>query len=539
MTALNVVAFIRIFRSLPLMHNYVRRAIESFSFSSFNFLGLEIVLADFDDYYRDSKGTSRHANLAKEMILELCFKDQNRFKPLESEENDLPMQNQGATGGDECLKRADADTQSDHFDLPCLLKGRTESPSTTEDSDMPTSITSVTDLDTTSANISECSDTEIASSNATATKGSDLISRPSPHGVTHLKHGVEDREHTTAYSSLAVEMGRHSRINNFQLALLLVSTLENLTCHGNSSLHDPGLLMHTNGQLIEILHTLSDAKEKNADVLCSWEPAALTAVQLVIIRTVFAILYTTCRNTKAAKQLSKSSYVGKLVEVISEGCLDKEFLSTQQHLELAKRIGKVSDRGKALDSKFSSSYLWRTFQHELLLGCSWQGLALFVTTCLHYGTMINSTLFVLCQEIFEQFSTKGAFESVAMLLLKFDEIYPSELSVLEKDDDVDSQIASPARRIEQYPKNLSKRIVRSLGKMISVLKKGKSCCKSSRERELCSRKSSMATPGWPVVHEEGFVTYERYPQSSEVEESSESAADMEFESERQDQFSGA
>lgn len=520
------------------MHNYVRCAIESsFFFLSFNFVGFEIVLADFDDYYRDSKSTSRHANLAKEMILELCFQDQNRFKPLESEDSELPMQNQGATVGDECSKRVDVDTQSDHFDLPCLLKGRTESPSTTEDSDMLTSVTSVTDLDTTSANISECSDTEIVSSNATATKCSDLISQPSPNDVTHLKHGVEDREHATAYSSLAVEIGRHSRINNFQLALLLVSTLENLTCHGSSSLHDPGLLMHTSGHLIEILHTLSDAKEKNADVLCSWESTALTAVQLVIIRTVFAILYTTCRNTKAAKQLSKSSYVAKLVEVISEGCLDKEFLSTQQHLELAKQIGKVSDHGKALYSKFSSSYLWRTFQHQLLLGCSLQGLVLFVTTCLHYGTMINSTLFVLCQEIFEQFSSKGAFESVAMLLLKFDEIYPSsECSVHEKDDDVDWKIASPARRIEQYPKNLSKRIVRSLGKMISVLKKGKSCCKSSRE--LSSRKSSIASPGWPVVHEDGFVMYERYPQSSEVEESSESAADMECESERQDQFSG-
>ena len=495
-----------------------------------------MVLVDFDDYYRDSKSTSRHASLAKEMILDLCFKEHKRFKPLESEDSDILVQNQGPTVGDECLKRADVDIQSDHFDLPCLSKVKTESPSTTEDSDMLTSVTSVADQDTTSANISECSDTEIACGNATVTKCSDLISRPSPHDVTLRKHGVEDREHTTTYSSFAVEMGRLSCINNFQLSLLLVSILENLTCHGSSSLHDPSLLLHTSGQLIEILHTLSDAKENNADVLCSWEPAALTAVQLVLIRTVFAILYTTCRNTKAAKQLSKSSYVGKLVEVILEGCLDKEFLSPQQHSELAKRIAKMSDRGKALDSKFSSSYLWRTFQHEILLGCSLQGLVLFVTTCLHYGTMINSTLFVLCQELFEQFSSKGAFDSVAVLLLKLDEIYPPELSIHENDDDVDWQIASPARRIEQYPKNMSKRIVRSLGKMISMLKKGKSCCKSSRE--LSSRKSSMASSGWPVVHEDGFVTYERCPQSSEVEESSESAADMEFESERQDLFSG-
>lgn len=32
MTALNVVTFIRIFRSLPLIHNYLRRAIESLLF---------------------------------------------------------------------------------------------------------------------------------------------------------------------------------------------------------------------------------------------------------------------------------------------------------------------------------------------------------------------------------------------------------------------------------------------------------------------------------------------------------------------------
>ena len=496
------------------------------------------MLADFDDYYRDSKSTSRHASFAKDMIFDLCFKEHYKpDKPPESEESHLAVQKQAHTTDNEQFKTAGIPIERDHLEFPCLAKGMAESPSTTEESDMLTSLTSVTDLDTTSANISECSDHEIGRSDATAEKSSEAISLSSPCDGTVLKQDVEVQEQTPAYSSLGAATRSHSCINNFQLSLLLVSTLENLTCHSSSSLHDPDLLMHTSGQLIEILHTLSDAKEKNVEALCSWEPAAQAAVQLVIIRTVFAILYATCRNTKAAKQLSKSSYVGKLVEVVSEAWLDKEFLSVQQHPELAKVVSKVSDRGKQHGSKLSSSYLWRTFQHELLVGCSLHGLMLFVTTCLHYGTVINSSLFVLCQEIFEQFSSKGAFESVAILLLKLDEIYPDELNPEEKDDDVDWQIASPGRRIEQYPKNLSKRIVRSLGRMISVLKKGKSCCKSSRE--LSSRKNSVAAAGWPVVQEDGFVMCEAYPQTSEVEESSESAADMEFESERQDQFSGA
>ena len=413
----------------------------------------------------------------------------------------------GGKAGDHHLKIADVKTESDHADLPCLSKGTTESSSTTEDSDIRTSLTSVTDIDTTSANISECSDSDIGRSVVTTPNFSQAIRQPIPHNVPIQEHKDDDRECTTALSSLAIHKGGHSCINNFQLSLLLVSTLENLTCHSSSGLHDPDLLMHTSGQLIEILHTLSTAKEKcaneeNADVLCNWEPAAFVAVQLVITRSVFAILYTACRNSKAAKQLSKSSYVGKLVEVVSAGCLDKEFLSTHQHSELAKLFVKVSDRGKMLESKLSSSYLWGTFQYELLLGCSLQGLMLFVTTCLHHGTVINSTLSVLCLEIFEQFSSKGAFEYLAMLLLKLDEVHSPELSFDDKGDDVDWQIASPARMIEQFPKNLLKKMVRSFGKMISVLKKGKRCCKSNRE--LSSRKNSVVHAMWPVVHEDDF-----------------------------------
>lgn len=488
------------------------------------------MLADFEDYYRDSKGTSFHANLAKEMTLDLCFKDPyQRFMPKGGEAGDLP------------LNIADLKTESDHADIPCLPKCRTESSSTTEDSDMRTSLTSVTDIDTTSANVSECSDSDIGRSVVTTPKFSHAIRQSIPRNVPVQEHTDDDREHTAAHSSLAIHKGGHSCVSNFQLSLLLVSTLENLTCQSSSSLHDPDLLMHTSGQLIEILHTLSTAKERhvnegNADVLCNWEPASLVAVQLVITRTVFAILYTACRNSKAAKQLSKSLYVEKLVKVTSAGCLDKEFLSTHQHSELAKLFVKVSDRGKMLESKLSSSYLWRTFQSELLLGCSLQGLVLFVTTCLHHGTVINSSLSVLCLEIFEQFSSKGAFESLAILLLKLDEVHPPELSSEDKSDEVDRQIASPARRIEQFPKNLSKKIVRSFGKMISMLKKGKRCCKSNRE--LSSRKNSVVRPRCPVVHEDDFPMCKGYPQSSEVEESSESAADMEFESERQDQFLG-
>lgn len=487
-------------------------------------LGLDLVFADFDELWWDSKSTSRHTSIVKDMIY-LSSQD-----PIDSKLNSSHLQNQGHEIDNEPQKSAEDEIETEDLslDFPCSVKVKPESPSTTEESDMFTSLTSVTDIDST--NISEFSDTEISSTQTNGAK---------PPSSSPLKHVVEGKEDKIVHSTLATVHVTESdcSINNFQLPLLLVSTLENLTCQSSSSLHDSDLLLHTSGQLIDILYTLSDAKDHSGEVLCEWDPAAATAIQVVILRTVFAVLYTACRNPKAAKQLSKTSYVRKLLEVISEGCLDKEFLTTLQHIELAKLVTEAGDHGRDLESKLSCSDLWRTFQHELLLGCFLQGLLLFVMTCIHYGTLINSTLFVLCHEIFQQFSSHGGFEFVVIFLQKLDEIYSQETSFESKDGKLDWQLtSSSARRIEQYPRNLANRMVRNLGRMISMLKKGKSCCKSSRE--VIARKSSVVASGWPVVKEDGLEMCGVFPQSSEVEESSESAADMEFEKAKQDQFSG-
>ena len=450
--------------------------------------------------------------------------------PFQSKVDSTTLLKQGHEIDNEHLEAAEDQIETvDHVaDLPLSVKVRAESPSTT-------SLTSVTDIDSAlSANISECSDTEISSTDAT-TKTSKMVKHEEPSSFSYLKRVVEGADHVR-HSTLAAFTASHSRINNFQLSLLLVSTLENLTCQGSSSLHDSDLLMHTSGQLIDILYTLSDAKDNSIEALCEWDPAAVTAIHLAMLRTVFAILYTACRNPKAAKQLSKTTYVRKLLEVVSEGCLDKDFLTTLQHVELAKLVSEGSGRGREFESKLTSSDLWRSFQHELLLGCLLQGLLLFVMTCIHYGTVINSTVFVLCHEIFEQFSSNGGFEFLAILLLKLDEIYSQEMTLENKDNKTDWQLTSSARKIEQYPRNLTNRIVRNLGKMISMLKKGKSCCNCSREP--CNRRTSVVSSGWPVVQEGAFDIYGVYPQSSEVEESSESAADMEYEKEKQDQFLG-
>lgn len=487
-------------------------------------LGLGLVLADFDDYWWDSKSTSRHTNLVKEMIL---LTSRN---PVQSKVDSPTFRKQGHEIDNEHLEAAEdqIETVRHHADLPLSVKVRAESPSTT-------SLTSVTDIDSClSANISECSDTETSSTDAT-TKTSKRVKHEEPSCISYLKRVVEGADNV-GHSTLAAFTASHFRINNFQLSLLLVSTLENLTCQGSSSLHDSDLLMHTSGQLIDILYNLSDAKDNSVEAFCEWDPAAVTAIHLVMLRTVFAILYTACRNPKAAKQLSKTTYVRKLLEVVSEGCLDKDFLTTLQHVELAKLVSEGSGRGREFQSKLASSDLWRSFQHELFLGCLLQGLLLFVMTCIHYGTLINSTVFVLCHEIFEQFSSNGGFEFVATLLLKLDEIYSQEMTLENKDNKTDLLLTSSARKIEQYPRNLTNRIVRNLGKMISMLKKGKSCCRCSREP--CSRRTSVVSSGRPVVQEGGFDIYGVYPQSSEVEESSESAADMEYEKEKQDQFLG-
>ena len=490
-----------------------------------------MIFADFDELWCDSKSTSRHTSIVKDMIL-LSSQD-----PVDSNLNSSHLQKQGHEIDNEPLKSTEDEMERDDHPLnfPFSVKNKLESPSTTEESDTFTSLTSVTDIDSMlSTNVSECLDAEITCS-STQTNGD----KPPCSGL--LKHVVEVKEDNIAHSSLTAENVSRSgcSINNFQLSLLLVSTLENLTCQSSSSLQDSDLLMHTSGQLIDLLYSLSDAKDHSGEALCEWDPAAATAIQLIMLRTVFAILYTACRNPKAAKQLSKTSYVQKLLEVISGGCLDKEFLTTLQHIELAKLVTKAGDRGKDLESKLSCSDLWRTFQQELVLGCFLQGLLLFVMTCIHYGTLINSTVFVLCHEIFERFSSNGGFEFVAILLLKLDDVYSQEVSSESKDGQLDRQStssSSTARRIEQYPRNLANRMVRNLGRMISMLKKGKSGCKSSRD--VIARKSSVVSSGWPVVPEDDFETGMVYPQSSEVEESSESAADMEYEKAKQDQFPG-
>ena len=499
-------------------------------------LGLEVVLTDFDEYCRDSKSTSSHANLAKKMIVDLRLMGHYRScTPVETGRTTLTLQEQEYFIDDENVRSAEVLTEREHDDVLFSMKGTTESPSTTEDSDILTSLTSVTDLDSTSTNASDCSDMgPVNDFTMKYDKATALLTSPCD-GID--ENDFKSKKLRPVLSSEAPASEGNPCINSFQLSVLLVSTLENLTCQSSSSLHDPNLLMETCGQLIEILHLLGNTKENGDDVLCNWEPGALIAVQLVILRTVFAILYTMCKNPKAAKQLSKSVYVGKLVELISEGCLDKEFLSLQQHHELAKLVASTaSERDKGSYSKLSSLFLWKTFQQELLLCCSLQGLLLFLTACLHHGTVINPTLIVLCQEIFEQFSSRGGFESVAILLTKLDEIYPEELSLEDKEGEKAEKIASPARKIEQQPKNLSRKMVKSLGKMVLVLKKGKSCCKTFRE--LSSRKNSLAGLGRPVIQEDNYVMRETCLQSSEVEESSESAADMESESQRQDQFSG-
>ena len=485
-------------------------------------LGLDLIFADFDELWWDSKSTSRHNSIVKDMIL-LSSQD-----PVDSNLNCSHLQKRGHEIDKEPLTSTEAEIDRDDHPLnfPLSVKDKSESPSTTEESDTFASLTSVTDID------GESSDAEISN---TQKHGAQLpCSGP-------LEQVIEGKEGNAVHSSLAVEhvIRIDGSINNFQLALLLVSTLENLTCQSSSSLQDSDLLLHTSGHLIDVLYTLSDAKDHRGEVLCEWDPAAATAIQLVTLRTVFAILYTACRNPKAAKQLSKTSYVQKLLEVISGGNLDKEFLTTLQHIELAKLVTEAGDHGRDLESKLTCSDLWRTFQQELLLGCFLQGLLLFVMTCIHYGTLINSTLFVLCHEIFEQFSSNGGFEFVATLLLKLDEVYSQEVSSQSKDGQLDSQLTSShssARTIEQYPRNLAHRMVRNLGRMISMLKKGKSCCQSSRE--VVARKNSVVASGWPVVPEDDYEMGMVYPQSSEVEESSESAADMEFEKAKQDQFPG-
>lgn len=489
--------------------------------------GLELIFADFDDHWWDTKSTSCHTNFVKDKILR-PFQDH-----LELKINSSLPQHEG-TEADELVNAGKA--QSDQVELLLSVKSRTESPNTTEDSDVFTSVTSVTDLDSAlSTNISESSDPEIPSSDVTAytcsgTKNETELSILS--STTVVPDIDEHAVHTD--SCLSAISSSHCSINNFELSILLLATLENLTCHGSVSLSDCNLLMHTSGQLIDIVLSLSDAKNKSPEVFCEWELGAATSVHLATLRTVFSILCTTCRNPKAAKQLAKTSYVQKLLEVIEDGCLDKEFLTAIEHFELAKLVAGISDKENELNPKLLASDLWSVFQNELLLGCSLHGLLLFVMTCIHYGTLVNSTLYVLCHDIFEQFSSSRGFEFLVTLLLKLDEVYSHEIDFESRGNDMDFRLKSFSQRIEQYPRTLSNRVVKNLGKMISMLKKSKTCCR----REAGSRKTSVVSSGNLVTQNDVHEMCGVYLPTSEIEESSESAADMEHEKERQDQLPG-
>ena len=452
---------------------------------------------------------------------------------LELKINSSLPQHEG-TEADELVNAGKA--QSDQVELLLSVKSRTESPNTTEDSDVFTSVTSVTDLDSAlSTNISESSDPEIPSSDVTAytCSGTKNETELSILGSTTVVPDVDEHAvHTD--SCLSAISSSHCSINNFELSILLLATLENLTCHGSVSLSDCNLLTHTSGQLIDIVLSLSDAKNKSPEVFCEWELGAATSVHLATLRTVFSILCTTCRNPKAAKQLAKTSYVQKLLEVIEDGCLDKEFLTAIEHFELAKLVAGISDKENELNPKLLASDLWSGFQNELLLGCSLHGLLLFVMTCIHYGTLVNSTLYVLCHDIFEQFSSSRGFEFLVTLLLKLDEVYSHEIDFESRGNDMDFRLKSFSQRIEQYPRSLSNRVVKNLGKMISMLKKSKTCCR----REAGSRKTSVVSSGNLVTQNDVHEMCGVYLPTSEIEESSESAADMEHEKERQDQLPG-
>ena len=370
-------------------------------FSPFFAVGLEIVFGDFENYYNNSKSTSHHANLAKVMIRDLYV--------MERQKQDEPKE---IIAGKEQSDLANAKDECDILEFSCTTKGVATNNCNSEN-DVVESLSSVTDIESTEG-IACCIDAAIERcSGDTIQPITDVPSIRDP--------GIEDKDDDIQLSGLSIVKEGQVCINNFQLAFLLVSILENLICRGIHSIHDAGILMHASGKLIEILQILRNPNPRNTEVVCSWDSGALTAIQLVILRTVFAIIYTMSSDAKAAKQLSKSLFIGNLGEIVSDGFVDKDFISAQQHFKLAKAITKENLQRK---SNLSSFYLWKAFQQEFLQCFSFHGFVLFVTCCLHHGTVMNSSLFVLCQGILDQFSAMGLFEYAKILLLKLDDIHP-------------------------------------------------------------------------------------------------------------------
>lgn len=297
-------------------------------------------------------------------------------------------------------------------------------------------------------------------------------------------------------------------IDTFELLMLMLTVLENLCCREASS-YDTTLTIKTSGQLIDLIDNMHDKKGDDGDgdhedfeVL--WDLVASIIARLSILRTVLFFLFATFRNPKSAKQLVRNNYVSKLVGFVDHE-LPSALLTSEQLSELVSSVS--SER---------SSSLWKTFSHIVYISLAFRGLLTFQTSCLQFGSLINSTLLALSRELLEQFSLADGFDYLATIALKCEEMHlPGSHS--------DSKMTSLASAVKMLPRDTTLHVLSLAGKIISLLKKSKLNCKA--EADVVPRRKSV----------DSYLQFQPPSElmTSDVDESSESAGDMESENDKQ------
>ena len=490
--------------------------------------GLDLVLSDWEEYYQDGKQVSNHSRLVRETIINHC-----KIYSEVAETCVPPIVPRSASISRERLEPySKRNAEEDRSGVDCA-----SSTSATEESDLFTSVSSLTSEDSANTVLSdglegvrESSETfsfSLADNHSVKPLNSEGVNLVTSDVALTLVRGKSKA------GSLLSSVEALPSLDAFELFLLILSLLENLTS-SQYSLHDPSLLMHSSGQLINVLLSWSNTKSKTAnfaetEVCCEWNTSASTAAQLMTLRTVFSVLYTACRDAKSAKQLSRSSYITKLLEVV-QNSLGKESFA-QENLEtlmetLMLAVGKAEKEGERL----SEDAQWLEFHHILFFACSLQGLATFLLSSLHYGTLVNSSLLMLSQELYDQFASSTGFDLALILALKLEEV----LSGSTPKRITSEECGTISSRLESFPKNAISRILGSVAKAVFLLKKGKSHCRISVEHG----RKKIVPSGVPSIYRTQDAESDIYTLSSDVGESSESAADMEAENERRTMESG-
>ncbi|XP_048586036.1 lysosomal-trafficking regulator isoform X2 [Nematostella vectensis] len=470
---------------------------------------LDLAMTEWDNYFQDPKTTPYHAILANALMMEhLKTRYTSHMRSTTSTPD--PPKSRAQTLTQELVSPPNGRN----------LKERREDrdSSTAGDSDGLTSISSMGSTSLQSSNVSD---------NYNVPNLLELELQQQSSGISSAVGSLEtslgalfdEPEFSITPGKDLMEMAKELfEVNTFQLLLLVLTILEKLCCREMSN-QDASLILQTSGQLIDLVVCLSGANcprliSEELEVECTWDVSTATAALLSILRGVFALLYAACRNSKSAKQLAKSAYIKTLVNVV-EDLTSRLNFSAKHFDELTEEIEAYDfSSSDSLPDDLHSLPHWIRFQPLLCLVHSIQGLLTFLCSALHFGTLVNSSVVAFMRELLEHFSTNSGFDTTVSVISKVEELLVASCKVPEK-----VNAPSPAQTLRSLPRVSLCYILSNLGKVVSLIKKGKTNCRAGTGIPL-QRKSQTSSVS-PLVQFEGVT--------SEMEESSESAGDMEGE----------